>query len=367
MISSLQCNFLSVRLVFSITPETRPLALTLPQSMRPCQRETSMMCLAILRLLVQRSLYAGPPAGRDILNGKSAVKLMQLDLSYIKLDHPLYLLCSQQVQHGRFQCSNTLGGGGELGLLFSFFAGFSLCGQFLSSVQVVHPHLLFFVPGVFCFHAGHVHHLLHVFAAVWVLGKGLVVADLLHARHSIVVDGLCLVFQPAQRQVGVFHRVAVDVNDFHDYMLLSLGDALPDVSGQVGRHVVVGSRTTGVPRCKPILYVITPIRSSIKLLEIHASAASVLPAKTVQIIDIDTLMSMSWHLSNSQCVSCLAARFPRCVSIASGQNKLILNTFPCASQKARRAGRAGTLIDATYRVKLVHQCRPLDFLGVRTL
>nr|DAV12986.1 MAG TPA: hypothetical protein [Caudoviricetes sp.] len=207
--------------------------------MLPCQRETSMMCLAILRLLVQRSLYAGPPAGRDILNGKSAVKLMQLDLSYIKPDHLLYLLCSQQVQHGCFQCSKTLVGGGELGLLFSFFAGFSLRGQLLSGVQVVHLHLLFFVPCVFCFYAGHVHHFLHVLAAIGVLGKGLIVADLLHARHSIVVDGLGLVFQPAQRQVRAFHGVSVGVNDFH-VCSFRLCYSAPDVHGDVGRQVVVG-------------------------------------------------------------------------------------------------------------------------------
>nr|DAD86392.1 MAG TPA: hypothetical protein [Siphoviridae sp. ctZpP9] len=183
--------------------------------MRPCQRETSMMCLGILRLLVQSGLYAGPPAGGDILNGKSAVKLMQLDLSYIKPDHLLYLLCSQQVQHGRFQCSKTLVSGGELSLLFSLFAGFGLRGQLLSSVQVVHLYLLFFVPSVFCLYAGHVHHFLHILATVGVLGNGLVVAHLFHSLHSIVMDSSGLVFQPAQRQVRAFNGVAVGVNDFH--------------------------------------------------------------------------------------------------------------------------------------------------------
>nr|DAT86961.1 MAG TPA: hypothetical protein [Bacteriophage sp.] len=117
------------------------------------------------------------------------------------------------------------GGSGFFGL----FLGFSLRVQLFGSVQVVHLHLLFFVPCVFCFYAGHVHHFLHVLAAVWVLGNGFVVAHLFHALHSIVVDGLCLGLEVAFRQVGAFNGVAVGVNNFHGLTLLSSGNAPPDV------------------------------------------------------------------------------------------------------------------------------------------
>lgn len=40
-------------------------------------------------------------------------------------------------------------------------------------------------------------------------------ADLFHARHSIVVDGLGLLLEVAQCQVGVGDFYAVAVNDFH--------------------------------------------------------------------------------------------------------------------------------------------------------
>ena len=40
-------------------------------------------------------------------------------------------------------------------------------------------------------------------------------ADLFHARHSIVVDGLGLLLEVAFRQVGVGDFYAVTVNNFH--------------------------------------------------------------------------------------------------------------------------------------------------------
>nr|DAN94653.1 MAG TPA: hypothetical protein [Caudoviricetes sp.] len=110
---------------------------------------------------------------------------------------------------------------------FCLFLGFSLCGQLFGGVADVplHRHLL--IPGGLRVNTGHVHHLADItafFATICVIidrrgsvrqGFGLVVADLFHARHSIVVDGLGLLLEVAFRQVGAFDEVAVAVNDFH--------------------------------------------------------------------------------------------------------------------------------------------------------
>nr|DAR56407.1 MAG TPA: hypothetical protein [Caudoviricetes sp.] len=188
--------------------------------MRPCQRDTSKMVLSaiFLRLLVQLGLYAGPPAGRHVVNGKGAVKLVELDLGYIKIDHLLALLCGicgQQIAHSGFQRGKPLFGGGKLCFLFRLFAGGGLFGQLLRRVQNVPLHFYLFVIGFLCGHTGHVHHLADVLAAVGILGDGLVVADLFHRFHGVVMDGLGLLLEVAFRQVGGFDGVAVTVNDFH--------------------------------------------------------------------------------------------------------------------------------------------------------
>nr|DAX28974.1 MAG TPA: hypothetical protein [Caudoviricetes sp.] len=110
---------------------------------------------------------------------------------------------------------------------FCLFLGFSLCGQLFGGVQDVPLNGHFLIPGGLRVNTGHIHHLTDItafFATICVIvncrgsvrqGLGLVVADLFHARHSIVMDGLGLLLEVAFCQVGVFDGVAVTVNDFH--------------------------------------------------------------------------------------------------------------------------------------------------------
>nr|DAI09546.1 MAG TPA: hypothetical protein [Caudoviricetes sp.] len=154
------------------------------------------------------------------------------------------VLTSNQISHHkhkvvvcRFQSVHAARHGFQLCLFLCFggsgffclFLGFSLCGQLFCGVQDVPLNRHFLIPGGLRVNAGHVHHLADItafFATICVIvycrgsvrqGFGLVVADLFHAHHSIVVDGLGLGLEVAFCQVGVGDFYAVTVDDFHVY------------------------------------------------------------------------------------------------------------------------------------------------------
>nr|DAR33832.1 MAG TPA: hypothetical protein [Caudoviricetes sp.] len=178
-----------------------------------------------------------------------------------KLFSVFIVLTSNQIGHHkhkvvvcRFQSVHAARHGFQLCLFLRFggsgffclFLGFSLCGQLFGGVQHIPLYLHLFVVGILCDHTGHIYHLADItafFATICVIiycrgsvrqGFGLVVADLFHARHSIVVDGLGLGLEVAFRQVGGGDFYAVAVDDLH-VCSFQLCHSVPDVHGVVGR------------------------------------------------------------------------------------------------------------------------------------
>nr|DAQ30766.1 MAG TPA: hypothetical protein [Caudoviricetes sp.] len=129
------------------------------------------------------------------------------------------------------QCRHRLR---QLVLCFLLFACFLLRGQLFGGIADVLLDGHFLHPFLLCLYSGAVNDLLHVLAAVRILGHCLPVPLLFHALYGGVGDFFSGSCQIAQCQVRVFHECAGLVNDLHGSKPPFSGHAPPDV------HIVGG-------------------------------------------------------------------------------------------------------------------------------
>nr|DAU93993.1 MAG TPA: hypothetical protein [Caudoviricetes sp.] len=292
---------------------------------------------------------------RYVVDGESAVKAVQLNLGHIEQNHSilLLLLCGQQVKHSRFQSGKAFFCGGQLCLFFCFLAGLFLCSQLVGGVQHIPLHCHLFVIGILIRNSFDIHDFLYVFPPVWIFTDGLIVADLFHARHSIVMDGLGLGLEVAFRQVGGFDGAAVAVDNFHKFSF-RLRHSEPDVRGVVGVEDVHRFTAASI-RCRNLL-----LPSAISTRKIRCAITNFVISVVVMFVGSDFIHCLRMRRAT--------ARTPCRVGIACTHDKSAFNALPCAAVKLCRAGSVFADVQAAHGVvSLDYRCKDLliDGIGIR--